>query len=110
MGPIQPVWDPVVWVSGICQTTLFFPFFYYYIQRFVLVYRGGGVQTYAPIRSFDSDEEDTGADTSGIAAMAPGGDELEAGQQHLPMVELHKEGGREVDDEWAAAAAARLPK
>jgi ER lumen protein retaining receptor len=28
-------WDPIVWASGVCQTSLFMPFFYYYISRFM---------------------------------------------------------------------------
>ena len=28
-------WDPIVWCAGVLQTSLFLPFFYYYIMRFV---------------------------------------------------------------------------
>jgi ER lumen protein retaining receptor len=33
--PDKVYWDPIVWVSGACQTSLFIPFFYHYINRFI---------------------------------------------------------------------------
>ena len=45
-------WDPIVWVCGACQTSLFMPFFYYYISRFLQK-----EQRYSPLASEDLDAE-----------------------------------------------------
>ena len=103
-------WDPLVWVSGTCQTSLFLPFFYHYVKRFVLVYSNGAAgEAYALIRTYDPDEE--GSDVEASTVMAPGAPETpESGDggsgQLLQMVELERDGGGELDDEWAAAARA----
>ena len=43
-------WDPIVWVSGVCQTSLFGPFFHYYISRFV---RDGTGYAYTRVATAD---------------------------------------------------------
>ena len=45
-------WDPVVWVCGACQTSLYMPFFYYYISRFMKT-----EQRYSAVATDDLDAE-----------------------------------------------------
>jgi ER lumen protein retaining receptor len=49
-------WDPIVWVSGVCQTSLFMPFFYYYISRFMKT-----EQRYSALATDDLDVEQYGS-------------------------------------------------
>jgi ER lumen protein retaining receptor len=46
-------WDPIVWVSGACQTMIYIPFFYFYCTRFV----GSERVAYSPIEMDDIEAE-----------------------------------------------------
>ena len=48
-------YDPIVWVAGCIQTSLFAPFFYHYVSRFIKQAGAASQGRYQPVATADDE-------------------------------------------------------